>query len=58
MTCPSRVKAGKVEQPQAMLSDDVEEKGFALLCCAVPVGDGVVIETVSEDELLEEQLRA
>jgi hypothetical protein len=22
--------------------------GFALLCCAVPVGDGVVIQTVTE----------
>jgi len=32
--------------------------GFALLCCAVPVGEGVVIETVTEDELLEHQLRS
>ena len=58
MTCPSRVKEGMVEQPQAMLSDDVEEKGFALLCAAMPVGDGVVIETVTEEELLDEQLVA
>lgn len=58
MTCPSKVAAGEVDQPQSMLSDDVEEKGYALLCCAVPVGDGVVIETISEDELLEEQLSA
>jgi hypothetical protein len=27
MTCPSRVVAGKIEQPQAMLSDDVEVGG-------------------------------
>ena len=39
-----------------MLSDDVTEKGYALLCCATPEGEGVVIQTVSEDELLEEQL--
>ena len=58
MTCPSKVAAGEVDQPQSMLSDDVLDKGYALLCCAVPVGDGVVIETVTEDELLEEQLRA
>jgi ferredoxin len=58
MTCPSRVKAGKVDQSGAMLSEDVEEKGYALLCCAVPVGEGVIIETVTEDELLEEQLCA
>mmetsp|Transcript_30378 Transcript_30378/g.75470 ORF Transcript_30378/g.75470 Transcript_30378/m.75470 type:complete len:158 (-) Transcript_30378:203-676(-) len=58
MTCPSRVTAGKVDQGMAMLSDDVAEKGFALLCCAMPVGEGLVIQTVSEDELLEEQLGA
>ena len=47
MTCPSRLKAGEVDQGGAMLSDDVVEKGFALLCCAVPVGDGVVIQVRS-----------
>ena len=41
-----------------MLSDDVEEKGFALLCCAKPLGEGVVIKTVTEEELLDEQLCA
>lgn len=47
-----------MDQSGAMLSEDVEEKGYALLCCAVPVGEGVIIETVTEDELLEEQLCA
>ena len=54
MTCPSRVTAGKVDQAGSMLSDDVEEKGFALLCCAVPLEEGVVIKTVTEEELLDE----
>lgn len=58
MTCPSRVTAGKVDQQGSMLSDDVEEKGFALLCCAKPVAEGVVIKTVTEEELLDEQLCA
>jgi ferredoxin len=58
MTCPSRVTAGKVDQAGSMLSDDVEEKGFALLCCAVPLEEGVVIKTVTEEELLDEQLCA
>ena len=58
MTCPSRVTAGEVDQQGSMLSDDVEEKGFALLCCAKPVAEGVVIKTVTEEELLDEQLCA
>lgn len=56
MMCPAKVVAGAIDQSGSMLSDDVEEKGYALLCCAVPQGEDVVIQTVSEDELLEEQL--
>jgi len=56
MMCPAKVVKGKVDQSGAMLSDDVTAKGFALLCCSKPEGEGVVIQTVSEDELLEEQL--
>ena len=56
MMCPAKVVSGELDQSGSMLSDDVEEKGYALLCCAVPQGEGVVIQTVSEDELLEEQL--
>ena len=58
MMCPAKKRSGKVEQPNAMLSDDVLEQGFVLLCCAQPVGEGVKIETVEEDESLEVQLNA
>lgn len=58
MTCPSKVTAGEIDQNGAMLSDDVADKGFALLCCASPVGDGVKIQTVTEEELLDVQLVA
>lgn len=58
MTCPSKVKKGSVEQPGAMLSEDVEEAGYALLCVAVPTSDDVEISTITEDELLEVQLVA
>ena len=40
-----------------MLSDDVADKGFALLL-RLPVGDGVKIQTVTEEELLDVQLVA
>ena len=43
---------------QAMLSDDVADMGYALLCVAKPVGEGVKIETVTEEELLDVQLVA
>jgi hypothetical protein len=39
MTCPAKLKSGKVDQSGSMLSDDVEEKGFTLLCMAVPETD-------------------
>lgn len=55
MMCPAKVVSGELDQSGSMLSDDVEEKGYALLCCAKPLGD-VVIQTVTEDELLDEQL--
>jgi ferredoxin len=58
MMCPAKKVTGEVEQSNAMLSDDVLEQGFVLLCCAEPVGDGVKIMTVEEDELLEVQLNA
>ena len=58
MMCPAKKVTGEVEQANAMLSDDVLEQGFVLLCCAEPVGEGVKITTVDEDELLEVQLNA
>jgi ferredoxin len=42
--------AGQVDQSGSMLSDDVAEKGYALLCMAVPQTD-VKIMTVSEVSL-------
>ena len=58
MMCPAKLVSGEVEQPNAMLSDDVVDQGFVLLCCSEPVSDDVKITTVDEDELLEVQLRA
>ena len=55
---PQQGHRGEIDQNGAMLSDDVADKGFALLCCASPVGDGVKIQTVTEEELLDVQLVA
>eukprot|EP00245_Coleochaete_scutata_P014364 TRINITY_DN6086_c0_g3_i1.p1 TRINITY_DN6086_c0_g3~~TRINITY_DN6086_c0_g3_i1.p1 ORF type:complete len:167 (-),score=28.16 TRINITY_DN6086_c0_g3_i1:6-506(-) len=55
MTCPARVLSGDLKQELAMLSDDVVEKGFALMCSSYPRGD-CKIETIEEGELLDEQL--
>jgi hypothetical protein len=41
----------------AMLSDDVAEMGFALLCVSLPDGNDVTIDTVTEEELLDVQLQ-
>ncbi len=38
---------GKVDQSGSMLSDDVADKGYALLCMAVPQSNCKVV-TVSE----------
>ena len=34
MMCPAKRVSGEVEQPNAMLSDDVVDQGFVLLCCS------------------------
>jgi len=57
MTCPAKLVSGKVDTSGSMLSDDVEEKGFTLLCVAVPESD-VEVVTCSEEELLDVQLCA
>jgi|TARA_B110000977_G_scaffold31407_1_gene41620 ferredoxin len=57
MTCPSKVKSGNVTMDGAMLSDDVAEMGFALLCVSLPDGNDVTIDTVTEEELLDVQLQ-
>ncbi|CAD7695699.1 unnamed protein product [Ostreobium quekettii] len=55
MTCPAKLVEGEVDQSGAMMSEDVAEKGFALLCVAQPQTD-CKIKTCSEDEYLDEQL--
>ena len=55
MTCPARLLSGSVDQSDGMLSDDVMERGYALLCAAYPRSD-CHIRTIPEDELLSLQL--
>jgi len=57
MTCPAKLVSGTVDQTGAMLSDDVVDKGYALLCVCVPQTD-VKIKTITEEELLDQQLVA
>eukprot|EP00218_Dolichomastix_sp_CCMP3274_P015708 CAMPEP_0170142798 /NCGR_PEP_ID=MMETSP0033_2-20121228/8559_1 /TAXON_ID=195969 /ORGANISM="Dolichomastix tenuilepis, Strain CCMP3274" /LENGTH=135 /DNA_ID=CAMNT_0010379173 /DNA_START=6 /DNA_END=413 /DNA_ORIENTATION=+ len=58
MTCPAKVVSGTVDENNiGMLSDDVAEKGYALLCCAQPTSD-LTIQVIEEEELLEQQLGA
>ncbi|WIA21254.1 hypothetical protein OEZ85_000489 [Tetradesmus obliquus] len=57
MTCPAKLVSGTVDQRGSMLSDDVAEKGYALLCMAMPQSDCKIV-TVTEEELLDEQLVA
>lgn len=47
MTCPAKLLSGKVEASGSMLSDDVAEKGYTLLCVATPKSD-CKITTISE----------
>jgi ferredoxin len=46
---------GKVDQPNAMLSDDVREDGYALLCVATPLSDCAIRE-IEESEILDKAL--
>lgn len=55
MTCPARLMSGSVDQSEGMLSDDVVERGYALLCAAYPRSD-CHFRTIPEDELLSLQL--
>lgn len=55
MTCPARLISGSVDQSDGMLSDDVVERGYALLCAAYPQSD-CHIKVIPEDELLSLQL--
>ncbi|KAJ4722463.1 Ferredoxin [Melia azedarach] len=55
MTCPARLISGSVDQSEGMLSDDVVERGYALLCASYPRSD-CHIKTIPEEELLAMQL--
>ncbi|KAL3505924.1 hypothetical protein ACH5RR_031306 [Cinchona calisaya] len=55
MTCPARLLSGIVDQSEGMLSDDVVERGYALLCASYPRAD-CRIRTIPEEELLSLQL--
>ena len=56
MVCPAKLITGNVDQGAGMLPDDVAEKGFTLLCTATPTED-CEIETIPEDEILEEVMQ-
>ena len=55
MTCPAKLLSGSVDQSEGMLSDDVVEQGYALLCVAYPKSD-CHIQTIPEEQLLSLQL--
>ncbi|EPS66050.1 hypothetical protein M569_08729, partial [Genlisea aurea] len=55
MTCPAWLVSGEVDQTEGMLSDDVVEKGYALLCASYPRSD-CHIKIIAEEELLSLQL--
>lgn len=53
MNCAARLESGEVDQSAGMLRDDVQEKGYTLLCIAIPQGD-VDVRVIEEEELLAE----
>nr|GEV05737.1 ferredoxin C 1, chloroplastic [Tanacetum cinerariifolium] len=55
MTCPAKLLAGEVDQSEGMLSDDVIERGYSLLCVSYPKSD-CVVKIIPEEELLSLQL--
>ena len=56
-SCASMILEGSVDQEDAMgLSEDLREKGFALLCVAYPKSDlDIVIGEQVEDDLYNDQ---
>ena len=57
MTCPAKLVSGELDDSDTgMLSDEVIDKGYRLLCCARPQSD-CTIQLVEEEELLNEQVR-
>lgn len=55
MTCPAKIVSGELDQSEGMLSDDVQEKGYALMCASYPRSD-CKIRVIPEEELLSLQL--
>lgn len=55
MTCPAKLLNGSVDQSEGMLSDDVVDRGYALLCVAYPKSD-CHVKIIPEEELLSLQL--
>ena len=55
MTCPAKLETGEVDQSGGMLSDDVAEKGYTLLCISYPRSD-CKVRVIPEEELLSLQL--
>ncbi|CAF2151121.1 hypothetical protein BRARA_A02028 [Brassica rapa] len=55
MTCPAKLVTGTVDQSDGMLSEDVVERGYALLCASYPTSD-CHIKMIPEEELLSLQL--
>eukprot|EP00890_Picochlorum_soloecismus_P006290 jgi/Picsp_1/6662/NSC_04005-R1_ferredoxin len=53
MNCAARLVSGEVDQSAGMLRDDVQEKGYTLLCIAIPQSD-VSVKVIEEEELLAE----
>lgn len=54
-TCAVRIRAGKIDQPEAVgLSQKLREDGYALLCVSYPCSD-LEVETQDEDEVYELQ---
>lgn len=57
MTCPAKLVSGRVDQTAGMLDEDVQEKGYALLCVAQPQSD-CEVQTIEEEELLAEVMHS
>eukprot|EP00271_Cylindrocystis_brebissonii_P008636 TRINITY_DN23103_c0_g1_i1.p1 TRINITY_DN23103_c0_g1~~TRINITY_DN23103_c0_g1_i1.p1 ORF type:complete len:177 (-),score=14.81 TRINITY_DN23103_c0_g1_i1:510-1040(-) len=55
MTCPAKLVEGQVDQSEGMLSDDVQEKGYTLLCASY-ARSNCKIRIIPEEELLSLQL--
>jgi len=55
MTCPAKLKSGEVDQTVGMLDEEVQQKGYALLCVSYLRSDAKV-ELVTEDEVLDEMM--